>query len=47
MKAPLIFSSSSHAINVKMIFKIVLSVVFDLPCKASKKTKVGEPILIF
>lgn len=32
MKAPLIFCSTSHAINVQKIFKIVLSKAFDLKC---------------
>ncbi|CAG8434690.1 12383_t:CDS:10 [Ambispora gerdemannii] len=32
MKAPLIFCSTSHSINVQKIFKIVLSKVFDLKC---------------
>lgn len=30
MKAPLIYSSSSHSVNVQKIFKIVLSKVFAL-----------------
>jgi GTP-binding protein of the ras superfamily involved in termination of M-phase len=30
MKAPLIFCSTSHGINVQKIFKIVLSRAFDL-----------------
>ena len=30
MKAPLIFSSASHSINVQKLFKILLSRVFDL-----------------
>ena len=47
MKAPLIFSSSSHAINVQKTFKIVLSQVFNLKCTIPKITKVGDPILIF
>ena len=45
MKAPLIFSSTSHSINVQKIFKIVLSKVFDLKCNLEMVTNVGEPIL--
>jgi len=45
MKAPLIFCSTSHSINVQKIFKIVLSKAFDLNCTIPKITKVGEPIL--
>lgn len=32
MKAPLIFCSTSHSINVQKIFVIVLSKAFDLRC---------------
>jgi len=45
MKAPLIFSSTSHSINVQKIFKIVLSKVFDLKCNLEPVSNVGEPIL--
>eukprot|EP01028_Stygiella_incarcerata_P001041 TRINITY_DN1163_c0_g1_i1.p1 TRINITY_DN1163_c0_g1~~TRINITY_DN1163_c0_g1_i1.p1 ORF type:complete len:204 (-),score=46.22 TRINITY_DN1163_c0_g1_i1:33-644(-) len=45
MKAPLIFCSSSHSINVQKIFKIVLSKVFDLKTTIPHITNVGEPIL--
>mmetsp|Transcript_5533 Transcript_5533/g.8594 ORF Transcript_5533/g.8594 Transcript_5533/m.8594 type:complete len:207 (+) Transcript_5533:102-722(+) len=45
MKAPLIFCSTSHSINVQKIFKIVLSKVFDLKCNIPIIDKVGEPIL--
>jgi GTP-binding protein of the ras superfamily involved in termination of M-phase len=45
MKAPLIFCSTSQAINIQKIFKIVISKVFDLKCTIEKITKVGEPIL--
>ncbi len=37
MKAPLIFCSSSHAINIHKIFKVVLSKVFDIPCKVQQE----------
>eukprot|EP00027_Filamoeba_sp_ATCC50430_P000982 CAMPEP_0168554984 /NCGR_PEP_ID=MMETSP0413-20121227/8080_1 /TAXON_ID=136452 /ORGANISM="Filamoeba nolandi, Strain NC-AS-23-1" /LENGTH=203 /DNA_ID=CAMNT_0008585779 /DNA_START=61 /DNA_END=672 /DNA_ORIENTATION=+ len=45
MKAPLIFCSTSHSINVQKIFKIVLSKAFDLSCTIPTITKIGEPIL--
>ncbi|PRP83484.1 spg1, Ras superfamily GTPase [Planoprotostelium fungivorum] len=45
MKAPLIFCSTSHSINVQKIFKIVLSKAFDLSCTIPEIIKVGEPIL--
>ena len=45
MKAPLIFTSSSHSINVQKIFKIILSKAFDLKCTIEQVDKIGEPIL--
>lgn len=45
MKAPLIFCSTSHSINVQKIFKIVISKAFDLNCTIPKITNVGEPLL--
>lgn len=45
MKAPLIFCSASHSVNVQKIFKIVLSKVFDLKCTVPKITKIGDPII--
>jgi len=45
MKAPLIFCSTSHSINVQKIFKIVLSKAFDLNCTIPHILKTGEPIL--
>eukprot|EP01034_Spumella_vulgaris_P029004 gene29004-35976_t len=47
MKAPLIFSSASHSINVQKLFKIVLSKVFDLKSTVAEIVNVGEPLLIF
>lgn len=47
MKAPLIFSSASHSINVQKMFKIVLSKVFDLKSTVAEITQLGEPLLIF
>ena len=45
MKAPLIFSSTSHSINVQKIFKIVLSKSFDLKCTIPIINEIGSPIL--
>ncbi|KAL8280585.1 hypothetical protein RQP46_006908 [Phenoliferia psychrophenolica] len=47
MKAPLIFCSTSHSINVQKIFKIVLSKAFDLKCTIPEVTEVGSPLLIY
>ncbi|KAL1961199.1 hypothetical protein VTO42DRAFT_3144 [Malbranchea cinnamomea] len=47
MKASLIFSSTSHSINVQKIFKIVLSKAFDLKCTIPEITNIGEPLLIY
>ena len=47
MKAPLIFTSASHSINVQKMFKIVLSKVFDLKSTMETIEGVGEPLLIF
>jgi len=47
MKAPLIFSSASHSVNVQKLFKIVLSKVFDLKSTVAEVSAMGEPLLIF
>lgn len=47
MKAPVIFCSTSHSINVQKIFKIILSKAFDLRLNLDEITNVGEPILIY
>ncbi|KAL9080400.1 MAG: hypothetical protein Q9157_000856 [Trypethelium eluteriae] len=47
MKASLIFSSTSHSINVQKIFKIVLSKAFDLRCTIPEIENVGEPLLLY
>lgn len=47
MKAPLIFSSASHSVNVQKLFKIVLSKVFDLKSTVAEISALGEPLLIF
>lgn len=45
MRAPLIFCSSSHSINIHKIFKIVLSKVFELKCSVEQITQIGDPII--
>jgi GTP-binding protein of the ras superfamily involved in termination of M-phase len=45
MKAPLIFCSASHSINIHKIFKIVLSKAFDLKCNVEMVSRVGDPII--
>ncbi|KAI9709589.1 MAG: septum-promoting GTP-binding protein 1 [Bogoriella megaspora] len=47
MKASLIFSSTSHSINVQKIFKIVLSKAFDLRCTIPEIENIGEPLLLY
>jgi len=45
MKAPLIFCSTSHAINIHKLFKVVLAKVFGLGCTVAKITELGDPII--
>ena len=45
MKSPLVFTSSSHSINMQQLFKIVLSKRFNLRCNVPRMSNVGEPIL--
>eukprot|EP00871_Galdieria_phlegrea_P004592 jgi/Galph1/5133/GphlegSOOS_G3747.1 len=45
MKAPLIFSSASHSINVQKLFKVVLSKLFDLKANVEENHHIGEPLL--
>lgn len=47
MKAPLIFSSASHSVNVQKMFKIVLAKVFELKSTVTEIVNIGEPLLIF
>jgi len=47
MKAPLIFCSAAHSVNVQKIFKIILAQCFELRCSVEKITEVGEPIVEF
>ncbi len=45
MKAPLIFCSASHSINIHKIFKIILAKAFDLKCNVDMITQIGDPII--
>lgn len=47
MKAPLIFCSTSHSINVQKIFKVLLAKAFDLKCTIPEIKGPGEPLLIY
>jgi len=47
MKAPLLFCSASHSINVQKIFKVVLSKVFDIKCNVEQITNIGDPIIMY
>ncbi|GJQ13345.1 hypothetical protein GpartN1_g5136.t1 [Galdieria partita] len=45
MKAPLIFCSASHSINVQKLFKVILAKLFDLRVSVEENHNVGEPLL--
>lgn len=45
MKAPLVFCSASHGINISKIFKLVIEKVFDTQTGVKKITKIGDPII--
>jgi len=45
MKAPLIYCSSSHSINVKKIFKLVIAKVFNYKPKVDELHKATEAII--
>jgi GTP-binding protein of the ras superfamily involved in termination of M-phase len=45
MKAPLVFTSSSHSINVQKVFKILFGSLFSVDCKVERITGAGEPII--
>ncbi len=47
MRAPVIFCSTSHSINVQKIFKIILSKAFDLKLTLDEIVNTGEPILLY
>jgi len=47
MKAPLVFTSAHHSINVQKMFKVLLSRVLELRCTLDRITDVGKPLLIF
>ena len=45
MKAPIVFCSASHGINVIKLFKLVFEKVFGLETDIEIKSGIGEPIL--
>jgi len=45
MKAPLIYCSSSHSINVKTIFQLILATLFDLRLKVPEESSLNKPIV--
>jgi Gtp-binding protein of the ras superfamily involved in termination of M-phase len=45
MKAPLVFTSASHSINVQKLFKVVLAKRFNMRCNVPTMSNVGEPLL--
>ena len=45
MRAPLIFCSSSHSINVKKIFQIIIAKLFNFKANIHECKRVGEPIV--
>jgi GTP-binding protein of the ras superfamily involved in termination of M-phase len=46
MNCPLIYTSSSHSINVQKVFKICLSLVFGIDPRMEQVQGDGEPLLI-
>ena len=47
MKASIVFTSSTHSVNVQNLFKVVLAKVFDLRSTLTKIDTVGDPLLMF
>lgn len=45
MKSPLIFCSATHSINIKNIFKIVISKMFNVKCDVKQDNDNDAPIL--
>jgi GTP-binding protein of the ras superfamily involved in termination of M-phase len=45
MSAPLVFCSSASAINIKVIFKIIIIKAFGLQSTITERRLVGEPIV--
>uniref|UniRef100_A0A7S2UXX0 Septum-promoting GTP-binding protein 1 n=1 Tax=Fibrocapsa japonica TaxID=94617 RepID=A0A7S2UXX0_9STRA len=46
MKAPLIFTSSQHSINIQKMFKLILARVFDLRLTIPAIEGIGEPLFL-
>jgi GTP-binding protein of the ras superfamily involved in termination of M-phase len=47
MKAPLVFVSSAKSINIQIVFKLILSKLFDLKLTMEPSVVVGRPVLEF
>ena len=47
MNAPLIFSSTSESINVKVIFKIIVAKSFNLKLTIKEIPEIGDPLLLY
>ncbi|ANZ77902.1 BA75_04811T0 [Komagataella pastoris] len=47
MSASLIFSSTSHSINIQKLFKVILSKVFDIKATIPEIVNTGEPLLLY
>jgi len=45
MKAPLIYCSSSHSINIKNLFQLILAKVFHLRPKVAEIKNISEPLV--
>lgn len=47
MKAPLVFCSSSHGINVLKLFKLIFEMVFSIEPSIEQRGNPGEPVFIY
>jgi len=47
MNSPLIFSSTSESINVKVIFKIIVAKSFNLNLLIQEINNIGDPLLLY
>ncbi|GMM56560.1 hypothetical protein DAKH74_031760 [Maudiozyma humilis] len=47
MNAPVIFTSSTHAINIQKLFKVIVSKVFNLTLTIPEVNDIGDPLLIY
>jgi GTPase SAR1 family protein len=47
MGATLVYTSSSHSINVQSTFQLVVSKVFCVQCAVTRITRPGEPLILY